>query len=507
MNREQFESKPLPQNMLSQVDHLFRAGVECLKQGRMQEAVSALQQVLSLDPRHAQAYNNLGVVLAQLTRFSQAAHCFSMALRIQPDSTDSQRNLTQVTADLEKNGPDHLSSRMPFDISLAGAEVEYAAGMSEVARGDFDSAQATLRRALNINPAHAMSHYGLAMLYAELGRLSESIESLRRSLAYDPTSAIARYDLARLRLQLGDFERGWPEFESRWEVKGANVRNFNRPLWNGEFMEHRTILLHGEQGIGDVIQFIRYAEVVKQKSGARILVSSPPSLHPLLSTCPGVDQMVGMGPVLPPFDAHASLMSLPWIVKTRLESIPSQIPYLTANAALVERWKKDFATMAGFKIGIVWQGTPTYTRDHNRSIALKHFEPLARVPGVRLVSLQKGPGVEELRSVADDWPILDMDRRIDENTGSFMDTAAVMMNLDLMISVDTSACHLAGALGVPIWLPVWKVPEWRWLIDRDDSPWYPSMRLFRQKKLGNWDEVMRRMADEVNQLMNSRRAT
>jgi hypothetical protein len=293
----------------------------------------------------------------------------------------------------------------------------------------------------------------------------------------------------------GDLERGWPEYEWRWRTKDFPRRSFAAPRWDGEALEGRTILLYAEQGLGDTLQFIRYAPLVQRRGGV-VLVEAQPALVPLLKSCPGIDQLVPSGSPLPDFDVQVPLLSLPALLHTTRDTVPADMPYLSADPARSERWAAELRGIPGFRIGIAWQGNPTYRDDRHRSLPVKHFEPLARLPGVRLVSLQKGFGREQLASVPD-WNVLDLADRLDEAGGAFMDTAAVMQHLDLVVTSDTAIAHLAGALGVPVWVVLPFARDWRWLLDREDCPWYLTMRLFRQKRWGDWDELFTRVAQAV----------
>jgi hypothetical protein len=256
-----------------------------------------------------------------------------------------------------------------------------------------------------------------------------------------------------------------------------------------------------EQGLGDTLQFIRYAPLVKERGGT-VLVECPASLIPLLSSCAGIDRSVPEGSALPDFQVHVPLMSLPRIFGTTLATIPSNVPYLNADERLVESWREKLRSITEFKIGIAWQGNPNHKWDRHRSIPLAQFAPLARLPGVRLVSLQKVHGTEQLKD--GHFPILDLGPDLDGSNGAFMDTAAVMKNLDLVVTTDTAIAHLAGALGVPVWVALSRIADWRWMFEREDSPWYPTMRLFRQSELGNWKPVFERMAGEVEKLLAKR---
>jgi hypothetical protein len=247
-------------------------------------------------------------------------------------------------------------------------------------------------------------------------------------------------------------------------------------------------LLHAEGGLGDTIQFIRFASVVKQYGGTVVVECQKPLLR-LLEGCSGIDQLVGRGDDIPAFDTRAPLMSLPAILKTSLDTIPTRIPYLLLKPAILQHWQERLTELEGFKIGINWQGKPSFRDDRFRSMPLRCFAPLAQIPGIRLISLQKGLGTEQLAEVRDLFPVTDLAAELDQQSGPFVDTAAVMKNLDLVITSDTATAHLAGALGVPVWVALSFAAEWRWLLDRSDSPWYPTMRLFRQRELGNWQSV------------------
>jgi hypothetical protein len=302
---------------------------------------------------------------------------------------------------------------------------------------------------------------------------------------------------------MGDFKRGWPEYEWRWRNQQASMPPWSQPAWDGSPLAGRTILLRAEQGLGDTLHFIRYAPLVKRREGT-VLVECQESLIPLLGGCPGIDGLVSRGSKAPPaFDVQAGLLSLPGLLGTTLDTIPTNVPYLFAESGRIERWGRELHGGAGFKVGIAWKGDPRYDRRglSRRAVPLAQFLPLGRLPGVHLYSLQKGPGVEQLGQVAHLFPVTDLGSRLDEGGGAFLDTAAVMKNLDLVVASDSAIGHLAGALGVPVWLALPSVAEWRWLREREDSPWYPDMRLFRQPEPGRWQGVFERMAREVGKVL------
>jgi hypothetical protein len=271
---------------------------------------------------------------------------------------------------------------------------------------------------------------------------------------------------------------------------------FGQPAWDGSPLGGRTILLHAEQGLGDTLQFIRYAPLVQQRGGT-VLVQSPAPLARLLARCPGVDRLVAPGPApTEAFDVHAPLLGLPGLLGTSLATVPARVPYLFADAELTAHWRQQLGAIGGFTIGIAWQGNPRHPRDRDRSIPLLQFAPLAGIEGVRLLSLQKGPGRDQLAALAGRFPVTDLSHGLDD----FLDTAAVLMNLDLVITADTALAHLAGALGVPVWVALPFAPDWRWLLGRENNPWYPTMRLFRQAQRGNWESVFDRIVSEVSQV-------
>jgi hypothetical protein len=325
-------------------------------------------------------------------------------------------------------------------------------------------------------------------------------------LKLDPEFLSARWNRTLLSLLQGNFEQAWPEYERRWELPGTPRRDFAEPLWDGSPLAGRTILLYAEQGLGDTVQFIRYVPLVKQ-CGGKVVVECQPHLLRLLSNMPEIDRLIAHGSPLPAYDVRAPLLSLPGIFRTTLANVPATVPYLVADPALVEWWRQGLAksdvlplpSVIGpcFKVGIAWQGSVTYRYDRQRSIPLAYFSKLAEVPGIQLISLQKGPGTEQLAALGEGQRIVNLSRQLDEKSGAFMDTAAVMKNLDLVITSDTVVAHLAGALGVPVWVALALTPDWRWLLERDDSPWYPTMKLFRQTRFGDWAAVFERMAAEL----------
>jgi tetratricopeptide (TPR) repeat protein len=471
-------------------------GLVLAGQGAWDEAVACCQQALRLRPDCAEAFNNLGLALRGQRRYAEAEASYRQALGLRPGSAEVHSNLGVVLVDLQQldEAQDCFARAVRLKPDYAEAHSHLGAILCRL--GQPEQALVSLRQALQLRPdfAEALNNLGLAL--RDLGRFEEALRSFQDALQVKPDCAEAHVAAAAIRLQLGDFDKGWPDYEWRWQLPDAPSRNFPQPLWDGSPLAGRRILLYAEQGLGDTFQFVRYARLVQERGGT-VIVECQRFLRRILAGCPGIDELVGEGEPLPPHDVRAPLMSLPLLFGTRIETIPATIPYLTADPVLVEQWRGRFAALAGFKIGINWQGNPQFRFDKQRSFTVTEFAPLAAVPGVQLVSLQHGPASEQLRAVAAQWPITDLGGRLDEEAGPFMDRAAVLMHLDLVVTSDTSIAHLAGALGVPVWVALGKAPYWCFLLEREDTPWYPTMRLFRQERTGEWGPVFERIAEAV----------
>jgi tetratricopeptide (TPR) repeat protein len=455
-------------------------------------AVELFEQALKINPDHASSLNNRGNALLDLKRHKEALESYDRALEIEPDYAEALYNRGNALLDLKRHEEALQSYDRALKINPDYAEALYNRGSALRDLERHEEALESYDRALKIKPdyAEALCNRGNALL--DLGRHEEALQSYERALEIEPDYAEVHLNRALVWLLLGDFQRGWPEHEWRWQRAGFSLPQLSKPRWSGEPLNGRTILLSWEQGLGDTLQFVRYARLL-QRQGARVIVSCQKPLVRLLQRCEGIDQLVAQGEPLPDFDFWTPLLSIPYVLRTDRESIPGECGYLSADPALVARWKIRLANFPGFRIAIAWQGNPGHQADRQRSIPLKFFAQLAQVPGVRLISLQTGPGVGQLADIAGSFEIIQFED-LDTTSGPFMDTAAIMRNVDLSISCDTSLAHLAGALGVPVWLAQAFSADWRWLLDRDDSPWYPSLRSFRQQSLGDWDEVFLRMA-------------
>jgi tetratricopeptide (TPR) repeat protein len=362
--------------------------------------------------------------------------------------------------------------------------------------GKIEEAKAAYQLAARVDPKCRFAWAGLGMMYQVEGDFREAEVCYRRALAIDPEVGQAHFNLAALLLVHGQFAEGWAEYAWRWKIPNAiRQRDSAGTLWDGSPLPHGTLLLFGEQGLGDTLQFIRYVSLVRQRVG-RVIVECHPNLRSLFGRLPGIDQVVVRGEPRPICNAQVPLLSLPGICGTLLETIPAEVPYLRSDPDRVARWRDELGKTAGFRVGVVWQGNPQHRFDRYRSFSALELAPLADVPGVQLYSLQKGEGSEQLPALAGRCPIVDLADRIQD----FDDAAAVMKNLDLVVSCDSAPVHLAGALGVRVWVPLPHTPDWRWLLEREDSPWYPTMRLFRQPPDGNWAPVFQRLAGELASL-------
>ncbi len=467
--------------------------------GRMDEAAACYAQALTCDPRYAPAHYNLGNLFQVQRQWDQAIACYRQALASQPDYVEAQCNLGNA---LRERGD--LAEALRWLQSALALHPDFVPSISNLAvvlqdLGRLDEARQLCERALHLAPERPQTHLNFGTVLKDLGDPAAAIAHYDRALAIRGDFAQALCSRGTAWLAMGEFARGWAGYEHRIDCEQFDVRKFPQPRWDGSSLGQRTLLIHSEQGLGDTIQFIRYWRMAA-KRGGKVIVAAQSALIPLLAAS-GVANLVPSEGPLPPFDVHAPLMSLPQIFGTRIDSVPLDLPYLAAEPARIERWRDYLQATGGLKVGIVWQGRREYRTDHLRSVPLVALAPLAGVPGVQLISLQKAPGSEQLES-ADAAPlgVVDLARSLDNEGGAFMDTAAVMKCLDLVISTDTAVAHLAGALAVPVWVALCASPEWRWMLARDDSPWYPTMRLFRQTKLGHWSDVFERMAEELTRL-------
>ncbi|TDN61535.1 tetratricopeptide repeat-containing glycosyltransferase family protein [Paraburkholderia sp. BL10I2N1] len=470
---------------------------------RYDEGLASAKRAIRLAPNFADAFNNQGNSLAGLGLAGQALKSFQKALALKPDFAQAWNNRGCALRDLGR--PEEALESFDQAIGLQKAYAEAwsnrANALSDLNRPD--EAERDYRHALEISPGFADAWNNLGLTLIDLGRHEEALESHERALALDPDAVEAHWNKSLCLLRMGRLVEGFNEYEWRWKRRRikAGHRVFGEPLWLGDApLAGKTLLLHAEQGLGDTLQFCRYAQEAAQL-GATVILEVPVELTRLLKDLKGVAHVVEQGQPLPPFDLHCPLLSAPLAFRTDLGSIPGAAPYLRADAELTKRWAERLARHApdaphALKVGIVWAGgdrshVPELRKtDARRSISLAMLAPLLDVRDVRFFSLQKGPAAAQVAQPGHTHGAAPRIADFTDELVDFADTAALVTNLDLVISVDTSTAHLAGALGVPVWILNRFDSCWRWMLEREDSPWYPQARLFRQQTLGDWGGVV-----------------
>jgi len=451
--------------------------------------IDFLRKAIAEDQSLPMAHNDLGILLQTRGRFEEAESCYRRAIEIAPQFAEPMSNLGALLAARGRveDAKAWYNQAIAADSQLAPAHNNLGAALARLDRPD--EAVNCHRQAIVLKPDFAEAHYNLGVALQSQARFEEALASYDKAVAFQRDYIDAHWSRALVLLAIGRFAEGWLEHEWRWRRKQQPPRSFSQPLWRGEPLEGRTILLHAEQGIGDTLQFIRYVPYVVER-GARVIVQVHPSLVRLLSAAySDRAQVISEAQPPPDFDVHVPLLSLPLAFATTLETIPAAVPYLAADSALAARWRERLGQERAFKVGVVWAGNPQHTNDYRRSMGLDCLLPLFdATPSVRWFSLQVGERSTDLTKL----PAGTITSLTDKLT-DFSETAAAIAGLDLIITVDTAAAHLAGALGKPVWLMLPFVPDWRWLLDRDDSPWYPTARLFRQAAPGNWTSVVDRV--------------
>ena len=437
----------------------FVAASQAHQKGDQASALRLYRQALELHPQFPDVYNNIGVILRAQDKLPAAAACFRRALAIRPASASMLSNLGNVLWQMLR----------------------------------FEESAAAFRRALELEPTRPETLHNQGLLLHSMGDHAGAADCFTRSLAAKPKVVDVQWDRSLTFLAMGDFERGWVEYEVRWRLGHNPPRRFPFPLWEGQESPRLTLLVHHEQGLGDTIQFCRYLSPLARRMG-RLVFETQPELARLLRSLPGVE-IVAAGQDVPRCDYQVPLLSLPRWFKTDLTNIPAEIPYLAAPAGTTA---PVLRRPAGTKlaVGIVWAGKSTHNNDKNRSTTLERFLALADIPGVALYSLQKGLRSPDLESLGAQALVQDLGSQFDD----FAETAALLPQFDLMVSVDTAIAHLAGAVGIPTFVLLPFTPDWRWLGRREDTPWYPTLRLFRQPKPMDWDTVFAQVRAAIEAL-------
>ena len=475
------------------VHEALRAGLEHQQHGRWEEAERIYREVLACRPGHPDALHLLGVLAAQRGRFEEAAALIGLAIARNPAAAGYHNNLGNVMQELGRHSDSLLCYQEALRLQPAYAEALVNLGNALNKLDRFSEALGCYLEAQRLRPDWAGVYVNLGHALIDEGLLGEAMACIEEALRLEPDNAQAHAARALIWLLEGDLERGFLEYEWRWALEPRQSPEFAAPPWDGSPLEGRTVLLWAEQGLGDTIQFLRYVPAVK-RMGGRVVVECQPRLVELARTVEGADQVIGRGEALPAFDCHAPLMSLPRLLGTTLRTIPRSVPYLRAPEP-----GPDWPPLPGegsLRVGVAWAGNPSHKNDRRRSMSPEDLAPLADLDNVTLVSLQAGPKAEQAAATP---PGLRLER-LPEQWLLLPGLAAAIERMDLIITVDTLHAHLAGALGRPAWVLLSFAPDWRWMCERTDSPWYPSLRLFRQPRRGDWAAVVARVRRELERL-------
>jgi tetratricopeptide (TPR) repeat protein len=476
-------------------------GLIAAQTNNLQLAANLIDRAIECDPYNVEAHCNKGTLLRQLNQWDAALICFNQAIAIDNNLAAAYLNRGLTLQELQQLDAALASCDRAIEINPDFAEAHCGRGVVLQELQQLDAALASCDRAIEINPDFAEAHHNRGNVLMELGLLDAALVSLNQAIAIDPNLAAVHWVRSMTLLLLGDYDSGWPEYEWRWKVEKISPfkeqRSFQQPLWLGrESIAGKTVLLYAERGLGDTIQFCRYAKMVAAL-GARVILEVPDALAVLLSNLEGVSQVVTTGSTLPAFDYQCPLMTLPLAFKTTIESIPSSSKYLVSDAIKVAQWQTKLAGLVDKTqplIGLAWSGNPRNTRDRYRSI--RFAELIQHLPrNCQYITLQKEVSEVDRAALVSNPHVLDF-------PSDFSDTAALCECLDLVISVDTSLAHLSGALGKRTWLLLPFSPDWRWLLDRDDSPWYRQLKLYRQKQIGDWNGVLNQVSSDLLQSFN-----
>jgi tetratricopeptide (TPR) repeat protein len=477
-----------------------RLGTVLLDLKRPADALLSLQHALNLDPRHLDAAYKSASVFCRLGRFEEALRHCDLCNELQPNNAFVLQMRGTALRGLRRFEEYLADSRLAHTLDPGNIETRNNIGDALQSFGRYEEALPWFDRALELRPRYPIALINKAASLTALRRFDEAIAVYHRVDAIDPGNAEAAWNLSLVQLLTGDFEAGWTGREARWnrKTRQADQPKLSKVMWLGqEAIEGKTILVHADEGLGDTIQFVRYVPMMAER-GARVILAVQAPAQALLSDFPGVSECIPMSsPTLPPYDMHCPICSLPLAFGTRLDTIPSEVAYLPAPAdSRVQAWKDRLGSHQKLRVGLVWSGNPEHANDRNRSIPLSMFSRLLDVDAI-FVSLQKDPRAGDQAVLRERTEIVDLTAGLTD----FVETAALISCLDLVITVDTSVAHLAAAHGRPTWILLPNVPDYRWLLDRDDSPWYPTVRLFRQTETREYETVLDRVRNELRSLI------
>ncbi|MEW6188000.1 MAG: tetratricopeptide repeat protein [Thermodesulfobacteriota bacterium] len=462
--------------------------------GTLHEAEDCYRKALEVDSTLAEVYGNLGFLARRQGQTEKAINYFEKALELNSSVPEFHCNLAEVFIQKGEEVKAIRFFRQAIQLRPDYYQAYNNLGLLLHSRGQYDEALAQYEKVLEIRPGFLETLINAGNVLKDQKKIKEAQNCYHKALSLDPEFPEGHLNLALLFLLTGSFLNGWKEYEWRWKIRGIIPRqDICRTRWTGSSLTGKKILLYAEQGLGDTLQFIRYLPLVVRQGG-RVSMECQEELKTLFQVIPGIEEMVCFGEPLPDHDLQSPLLSLPHVFHTDLHSIPALVPYLSPDPHKSERWNKRMKGAGkGKKIGLVWAGRPEFVNDRHRSLPLDNFSGVFRIPGVQWFSLQKGMAVSQIKELSLEKNVVDFSNELTD----FSETAALIENLDLVISVDTAVAHLTGALGKPVWTLLPFAPDWRWMLDREDSPWYPTMRLFRQPRYGDWESVIKRVAVEL----------
>ncbi|HVT89562.1 MAG TPA: tetratricopeptide repeat protein, partial [Tepidisphaeraceae bacterium] len=512
---------------------VLKYGLVLEEQNQFDKAMECYQKAAALAPQYAEAHCNVGDILARQGQLESSLAHYDQAIRCNPNLAEAYANRGTILDKLNREDEAIADMSKALQLNPNMVHALRAMGVFCYRRQDYEQAIKLIKRAVELNPNYALAFSSLSIVYLRTGRCELAVEACKRSIELEPNfidphvnlglaltdlgrhdEALAAYEQALkvdpdcvstranraiVHLLRGNLEQGFEDYHFRWKLEDFIKISKDRPAprWEGQDLNGRKILLWHEQGFGDTIQFIRYAKLLAQQ-GATVIAEVQPELVSLLKNVEGVSQLITRKETPPQVDYHAPMLSLPPIFKTQPDNIPSEHAYIHPDPKLVEQWRARVAPYSGFRVGIVWCGNPFLRLDYERSVTPAQFLPIAQIDGVNLFSLQLGPGSEQGQRVP--FQLIDLT----SNIRNFADTAAFLAHMDLTIAVDTAVLHLSAAMGRPTWGLIQRWPDWRWQLDREDSPWYPTLRLFRQTDYRAWPPVFERVATELEKLLATR---
>jgi cytochrome c-type biogenesis protein CcmH/NrfG len=469
---------------------LLEKARDLLQKQRPVEAAHSFRSVLAMEPDCVEALAQLGQLFFQFNELPASLGCLQQAAKLSPKTPRLNTLMAAVLRKMGRLEESAICCQREIRVSPGDADTHYNLALVLQTLQRTQEAIDSYQTALRLRPHYLDALLGLGSVLRQAGQTEAALNYFADAVRLKPSHALAHWELGTAQLALGQFVPGWKEFEWRWKLTDFTTPapRFEQPQWDGTDLGGQRILLHCEQGYGDLIQFSRYATLVANRNGT-VILGCPESLQSLMQTVPGVSETVTTRRDLPPFDTHAPLMSLPSIFGTTWETIPATIPYIHQGTSSLpgSKWVKD---LPGLKVGVVWAGSPAHRNDANRSLPLEFLKPLLTLPNIHWHSLQAGNASQQIAHPGFACKLIDLGNKFDD----FDHTAEAIGELDLVLSVDTAVAHLAGAMGKKVWLLLPFEAEWRWMIAREDSPWYPTMRLFRQSSPGNWKELLERVA-------------